>query len=254
MAMTTGGSSWSPSSTRSLRLPHSWPSTWTMTDGQVLLHRLVADLRRSPRARGSRDGGREAGKPRADRRCASAASIEDGCARKVLTCRTGLVSSPLRTPASAAMLVGGTALGLGALVTARWRNGRGGLFDEPVFLVLAVCGLGIVLAGAWVHDEGHRRLGEVPHAFFGHRDPDGPHPVRRLPWARTHPYRAALLLAAVGVVAALVLWQTSAAPVAYWVMLGALLAGTSVVEYATRPSRRGRRNDDHVQDDPYMPM
>jgi hypothetical protein len=39
---------------------------------------------------------------------------------------------------------------------------------------LGLVGIAIELSGAWVHDLGHRRRGEVPHAMWGEADRNRP--------------------------------------------------------------------------------
>ena len=77
------------------------------------------------------------------------------------------MSSPLRTPASALMLLGGAAVafvGVGLLMSGH--KAVGGL--------LAALGLAVEVGGAWVHDLGHRRRGEQPHAMWGPGDRNRP--------------------------------------------------------------------------------
>lgn len=62
------------------------------------------------------------------------------------------------------MLVSGAVIGLVSVTL--WVHSavtQGGPFDGRAgFLLLAVAGLALEFAGAWVHDRGHRRRGESP--------------------------------------------------------------------------------------------
>jgi hypothetical protein len=72
------------------------------------------------------------------------------------------------------MLIGGTAValvGLGLLLSGHKEIGG----------LLTLLGLAVEIGGAWVHDRGHRRRGEQPHALWG---PGDRHRPARLPRRR----------------------------------------------------------------------
>ncbi len=91
-------------------------------------------------------------------------------------CYQGRVSSPFRTPLSATLIVAGAGVGLtGIALWVRSAVAEGGPFDGRVaFLLLALAGLALEMAGFWVHDRGHRRRGEIPHALWGLDDRNRP--------------------------------------------------------------------------------
>jgi len=84
------------------------------------------------------------------------------------------MSSPLRTPLSAALLIGGAVVGLAGVLL--WLVE--GAPSAPA-LAMAGGGLASVLTGAWAHDHGHRRRGEHTHAVWGADDRTGPAWLRR---------------------------------------------------------------------------
>ena len=77
------------------------------------------------------------------------------------------MSSPLRAPGTATMLIGGGALALTGVALAL--TGR-----QALGLALVVVGFVIEIGGAWVHDLGHRRRCEVTHAMWGTDDRNRP--------------------------------------------------------------------------------
>lgn len=61
------------------------------------------------------------------------------------------------------MILGGAVVGVaGGIVILTGRLGPGAL--------LALLGVAVQLAGAWVHDREHRRRGEPPHTLWGPED------------------------------------------------------------------------------------
>jgi hypothetical protein len=74
------------------------------------------------------------------------------------------------------MIVAGAAAGLtGVALRTRSAVAEGGPLDGNTwFLLLALAGLGLEMAGFWVHDRGHRRRGEIPHALWGLDDRNRP--------------------------------------------------------------------------------
>jgi len=74
------------------------------------------------------------------------------------------------------MIVAGAAAGLtGVALWTRSAVADGEPFDGNTwFLLLALAGLALEIAGMGVHDRGHRRRGEVPHALWGLDDRNRP--------------------------------------------------------------------------------
>lgn len=74
------------------------------------------------------------------------------------------------------MIVAGAAAALTGVVLWTWSAvAEGGPFDgNGWLLLLALAGLVLELAGMGVHDRGHRRRGETPHALWGLEDRNRP--------------------------------------------------------------------------------
>lgn len=85
------------------------------------------------------------------------------------------MSSPLRTPLSAVMMLGGAVIGISAIVAWVVMRVTGALEGAgPILILAAIGGLCLEVSGAWVHDLQHRRRGERPHAMWGQGDRNRP--------------------------------------------------------------------------------
>lgn len=86
------------------------------------------------------------------------------------------------------MIVAGAAAGLTGVALWTWSAAtEGGPFDgNGWWLLLALAGLVLEIAGMGVHDRGHRRRGELPHALWGLDDRNRPD---RLPRRDLRPRR-----------------------------------------------------------------
>lgn len=96
------------------------------------------------------------------------------------------MSNLLRDPVPAVLMLGGAAVNVTAIVvwipTAAADDGRFG--GDLWLLVLALAGLAVGLTGPALHDRGHRRRGEPPHAMWGAGDRNRPDRLPRRPGPR----------------------------------------------------------------------
>ena len=79
--------------------------------------------------------------------------------RQPAECDSLAMSSPLRTPVSAVLMLGGAATAIAGLIS-MVALGKWGL-------LIAVLGLVVEIGGAWQHDWMHKRRGEQQHALWG---------------------------------------------------------------------------------------
>lgn len=77
------------------------------------------------------------------------------------------MSSPLRSPVTAALMLGGAIVAFFGIAMSALGRGH-------IYVVVAVAGIAVEFGGAWHHDWMHMRRGEQPHAFWGRDDHNRP--------------------------------------------------------------------------------